>query len=186
MKHGLLLLFPFAVSAQCYNDASCNDNIPCTQEWCWNGYCNIIPLNDTCYNYTCFDVGHCKVLPYMIDSCGCVSIMRNLSIPFDSIEWWLDGNLISVTQNDTFCYPVVTGIHQVWVEVYINGVNHGRKRNFYLFNCIGLCTLNSDCNDNNPCTIDQCYKGQCRNQKGHSVLLSNVSKSWWGANCCCN
>lgn len=170
------------LSAQCYDDASCNDNIPCTHEWCWNGYCNIIPLNDTCYNYMCYDAGHCKVLPYMVDSCGCISIISN---PYDSVEWWLDGILIATTESDTFCYPVITGIHQVWVEVHINGIQYSRKRNFYLFDCHVSCSLNSDCDDNDLCTIDQCYKGECRNQKAYSSLGS-IGFSWWKANCCCN
>jgi len=40
--------------------------------------------------------------------------------------------------------------------------------------CVG-CTQNSDCNDNNPCTVDTCSLGSCSNVPGNAGTICNAA-----------
>lgn len=162
MRILLLLCIALELRGQCIDNAYCDDNIDCTLDSCFNGFCNFIPLNDTCYDPFCIP-GHCKVMPYMLDSCGCFTIMLSSLITSDSMIWAIGTNSFT-SYNDTFCFPPLPGIHRVVVSVYYNGSILERRRNFYFGNCSD-CLTPSDCSDNNLCTWDECYQGQCRHQK---------------------
>lgn len=182
MRILLLLVIVLDVSGQCTDNAYCNDNIDCTLDSCFNGFCNYIPQNDTCYDPYCIP-GHCKVMPYMIDSCGCFTVMLSSLIIADSMTWTI-GNTAFTSYNDTFCFPPLPGIHRVVIEVYYNGEILERRRNFYFGNC-STCLTRSDCNDQNLCTWDECWQGECRHQKA-CVRCSAWERELFARNCCCD
>lgn len=176
----IIICLPFHALA-CVVDSDCMDNIWCTQEQCVHGFCNFIPTTSTCYDSLC-SPSHCKVMPYVYDTCGCITYIKSSFLTPDSVEWIIDRQ--DTFWGDTLCLDIFPSGHNVLLRVWLNGVYYERLRNLYFGWCLG-CQTDQDCNDNNICTIDQCYKGQCRNQKAYSSLGS-VSLAWWRANCCCN
>lgn len=170
--------------AQCIVDSDCNDNIPCTKDECFHTYCNFIPTDDSCYVYYC-TATHCKLHLYLSDTCGCVSVMYWPTV--DSFSWNIFGTPdVWFTQDNTYCFDTLRGYYTIEVNGYDNGAEWRRRGRFYFPDC--GCQTNSDCDDNNLCTIDQCYNGQCLNQKGYSTSYYGGSFLFeqWKADCCCH
>lgn len=136
---------------------------------------------------------HLKPVPLYINyPDGCEVCLLNYGVIMspcprvDSSRWeWGDGTYI-ITTEDTACHEYTSnGTFPIILTIYAALGSQSKGINVIqdIVDCD--CLNNSDCDDNNGCTIDQCYQGQCRNQKGYSSLGS-VSLSWWRQNCCCN
>lgn len=165
--------------SQCTDSTYCNDNIPCTRDICFHGYCNYQPLTDTCYNHLCHP-GHCKIIPYWTDTCGCLDIITSSELTFDSVIWTING-VDYMTLSKTICIPD-TGLVDIHVSIHSGANYYTRQRQFYFPEC-NVCEKNIDCDDNSACTIDWCINNRCVNKNAY-LNGSMVSFEQWRRDCC--
>lgn len=211
----LLLLVPFFSTGQtCVTNSDCADGLYCTNNYCQNNIClfdpvicndNIVCTADHCQEgqgtHNCYyeaivgctghpcTTGHCKILVAFIDSCGCFwrSDVSNLNA--DSIIWTFydhASHYVEVNTNDSVvCYDFPhPGQWSIYVTAHYGQAETNAVKRFVIKDC--GCENNYDCNDNNICTLDDCYKGVCRNQRAYSSL-SSISFNQWYAQCgCCH
>lgn len=135
-----------------------------------------LEVNGQCY----CEPDHCKVRYEVITQTACLpdtvcfELCDYSGVTPDSVLIdFGDSTPIIRVFSDTICHVYPTYRYTYWTHVYVyeSVSDSPNQRMWQGFLPIGLvdtpcgCVNASDCNDNNLCTWDECYQGQCRHQK---------------------
>lgn len=146
-------------SLQCTNITTCDDNDPCTTDFCIEGYCyNILePPNE------CSLTQSCTITNYICSNdCQCIDSCEGVICDVSTCEY-------------SFCLG-----GNCTIPTLVPGCNVDVNNTF-----IPQCSMNNQCDDDDPCTLDICDNGICENPIPPSSECTML-KSCIGSNMICN
>jgi hypothetical protein len=147
--------------------ADCSDPDPCTDDKCENGVCVHTPFTgmrecdridctrgDQCVSGVCNPgTANDSACPDDGDPCTAETCIAGAGCNRSPAEGAHCDDNIGGTANDVCHAGICRGADSCGAGHVCSAVSGM---------CIGLCTSESDCDDNNPCTVDKCVSGACQ------------------------
>ncbi|MEZ4265742.1 MAG: lamin tail domain-containing protein [Myxococcota bacterium] len=139
---------------ECYEDGDCDDGNPCTEDACGaDGICSHAPIAGCCTTLKeCDDGDACTNDSCLLDSNTCLNAPTS------------DPLCCNVDED---CRPAdACRLYMCYKAVFSAG---GGKRCRFGPPLAGCCTLDAQCADSNPCTLDTCLQPNPADPRGNCI-----------------
>ncbi len=159
----LILLSYFVYSLECTEVNDCDDNKFCTTDSCSSGNCSYINISG-CVEENFILLGESFVMGE--GTCKYTYKYTDTNMSGSTIILERDSEPVSLTFDNTtsnsYGYPIIYDF-EISDKIVTFYLRHSTTRNLLYLEDINkscpfsdLCQTNEDCDDNNPCTIDEC------------------------------